>query len=311
MDVMVLAGGLSHERDVSMRSGRRVQEELRDAGVKVSLHDVDSSLIPLLRGREDVVVWPMLHGASGEDGSLQGLLELLGVPYVGTRAREARVAWVKSVAKAIFARDGIATPEYVTLPQSLFREVGAEHVIDAIVDRMGLPVVVKPARGGSALGVSLVTERDQLSRALVHCFAYGDTALIEAAVTGTEVAVSILGTGDDAEALPAVEIQAEGAYDYDARYNPGRVEYFVPARLTPDDAATVARTALAVHRNLSLRDLSRVDIILDDQGIAQVIDVNVTPGLTETSLLPQSVEASGRSLTEVYRSIAAAAYDRE
>ncbi|WP_084099918.1 D-alanine--D-alanine ligase [Demequina sp. NBRC 110051] len=310
MDVMVLAGGLSHERDVSMRSGRRVQEELRDAGVKVSLHDVDSSLIPSLRDREDVVVWPMLHGASGEDGSLQGLLELLGVPYVGTRAREARVAWVKSVAKAIFVRDGIATPEYVTLPQSLFREVGAEHVIDAIVDRMGLPVVVKPARGGSALGVSLVSERDQLSRALVHCFAYGDTALIETAVTGIEVAVSILGTGDAAEALPAVEIQAEGAYDYDARYNPGRVEYFVPARLSPEDAATVAETALAVHRNLGLRDLSRVDIILDEAGVAQVIDVNVTPGLTETSLLPQSVEASGRSLTEVYRSIAQAAFDR-
>ena len=311
MDVMVLAGGLSHERDVSMRSGRRVQEELRDAGVKVSLHDVDSSLIPSLRGREDLVVWPMLHGASGEDGSLQGLLELLGVPYVGTRAREARVAWVKSVAKAVFARDGIATPEYVTLPQSLFREVGAEHVIDAIVDRMGLPVVVKPARGGSALGVSLVSERDQLSRALVHCFAYGDTALIEAAVTGTEVAVSILGTGDAAEALPAVEIQAEGAYDYDARYNPGRVEYFVPARLSPEDADTVAQTALAVHRNLGLRDLSRVDIILDGAGVAQVIDVNVTPGLTETSLLPQSVEASGRSLPEVYRGIASAAFDRQ
>ncbi|MFV0287595.1 MAG: D-alanine--D-alanine ligase, partial [Demequina sp.] len=253
MDVMVLAGGLSHERDVSMRSGRRVQEELRDAGLKVSLHDVDSNLIPALRSREDVVVWPMLHGASGEDGSLQGLLELLGVPYVGTRAREARVAWVKSVAKAVFARDGIATPEYVTLPQSLFREVGAEHVISAIQDRMGLPVVVKPARGGSALGVTLVTERDELSRALVHCFAYGDTALIEAAVNGVEVAVSVLGTGDDAEALPAVEIQAEGAYDYDARYNPGRVEYFAPARLSSEDATTVADAALAVHRNLGLR----------------------------------------------------------
>ncbi|MFV0287783.1 MAG: ATP-grasp domain-containing protein, partial [Demequina sp.] len=296
--------------DVSMRSGRRVQEELRDAGLKVSLHDVDSNLIPALRSREDVVVWPMLHGASGEDGSLQGLLELLGVPYVGTRAREARVAWVKSVAKAVFARDGIATPEYVTLPQSLFREVGAEHVISAIQDRMGLPVVVKPARGGSALGVTLVTERDELSRALVHCFAYGDTALLEAAVTGVEVAVSVLGTGDDAEALPVVEIQAEGAYDYDARYNPGRVEYFAPARLSSEDATTVAEAALAVHRNLGLRDLSRVDIILDEQGKAQVIDVNVTPGLTETSLLPQAVEASGRSLGEVYAAVARLAYDR-
>ncbi|WP_236683725.1 D-alanine--D-alanine ligase family protein [Demequina flava] len=311
MNVLVLAGGLSHERDVSIRSGRRVQEALRASGAKVTLQDVDSGLIPALQKLgDDGVVWPMLHGSSGEDGSLQGLLELLDVPYVGTRAHEARVAWVKSVAKAVLEHESIPTPEYVTLPQSLFREVGAEQVMDAIVGKLGLPLAVKPARGGSALGVSIVTNRADLNRALVHCFAYDVTALIEKAVSGTEVAVSVLGTGDDAVALPPVEIAVDGPYDYDARYNPGRVEYFAPARLSDDDIATVSDAAVAVHRELRLRDLSRVDIILDEDGAPQVLDINITPGLTETSLYPQAIAASNENLAEVYARVAQGALNR-
>ncbi|WP_236683073.1 D-alanine--D-alanine ligase family protein [Demequina globuliformis] len=310
MNVLVLAGGLSHERDVSIRSGRRVQEALKDAGAKVTLHDVDSDLIPAISALGDGVVWPMLHGASGEDGSLQGLLEMLNVPYVGTRAREARVAWVKSVAKAVCAREGVATPDYVTLPQSLFREVGAEQVMDAVVAKLGLPLAIKPARGGSALGVSLVHQRSDLNRALVHCFAYDATALIEKAVTGTEVAVSVLGTGDTARALPPVEISAHGPYDFDARYNPGRVEYFAPARLDDQQTSVVTEAALAVHRELHLRDLSRVDIILDADGVPQVFDINVAPGLTETSLFPQAVVAADLDLSTVYASIVEAAAAR-
>lgn len=307
MNVIVLAGGLSHERDVSVRSGRRVQDALKDIGVGATLRDIDHSLIPALRDRGDAVVWPMLHGASGEDGSIQALLELLGVPYVGTRAKAARVAWVKPVAKALFGREGLATPDYITLPQSLFREAGADQVLDAVVERFGLPLVVKPARGGSAQGVSLVTERDQLPRAMVHCFAYGETALIETAVTGVEVAVSIIGTGDQAKALAPVEIECDGPYDYDARYNPGRVEYFTPARLDPTDLTRVTDAALAVHRGLDLRDLSRIDLILDSDGVPQVLDVNIAPGQTETSLFPQAGIGSGEDLSELYRRIAATA----
>ncbi|WP_297083562.1 ATP-grasp domain-containing protein [uncultured Demequina sp.] len=307
MDVMILAGGLSHERDVSVRSGRRVAEELRDRGLKVSIHDVDTSLIPALHQAADSVVWPLLHGASGEDGSLQALLELTDARYVGTRSKEARVAWVKSVAKAVYGRDGVATPEYVTLPQSLFREVGAEQVLDAIVARFGLPLVVKPARGGSALGVTLVKEREELARAMVHCFAYGDTAMIESAIDGTEVAVSVIGTGDEAVALAPVEIVCDGPYDYDARYNPGRVEYFTPARLSPEVAQAVADSALTVHRRLGLRHLSRIDMIVDGSGVPQVLDVNIAPGLTETSLLPQAAVGGGQDLGELYEQIVRAA----
>ena len=307
MDVLILAGGLSHERDVSIRSGRRVKDALEARGVRVSLADVDTTLLPTLRSLEDTVVWPLLHGASGEDGSLQALLELVGVPFVGTGSREARVAWVKPVAKAVFARAGVSTPDYVTLPQSLFREVGAEQVLETILARYPLPVVVKPARGGSALGVSLVTDRDRLAQAMVQCFAYGDMAMIERAIVGTEVAVSVMGTGDSARVLPAVEIVCDGPYDYDARYNPGRVEYFAPARL---DDAEVAAAALAVHHTMGLTDLSRIDMILDAAGVAQVIDINIAPGMTETSLLPQAVEASGADLGELYAQICADAMAR-
>ncbi|WP_156171933.1 D-alanine--D-alanine ligase family protein [Demequina rhizosphaerae] len=300
MHALILAGGLSHERDVSIRSGRRVQDALRGKVEKVSLLDVDTELMPTLRSGHVDVVWPLLHGATGEDGSLQALLELVGVPFVGTASGPARVAWNKAVAKTVMGRAGIATPDHVTLPQSLFREVGAEQVLDTIVARFGMPVVVKPARGGSALGVSVVHDRADLARAMVHCFAYGDVALVERFVEGTEVAMSVLGTGDDARVLPAVETVTEGAYDYDARYNPGRVEYFAPARLTEPQARQAAETALAVHRSMDLRDLSRVDIILDTDGLAQVIDINIAPGMTETSLFPQAAEAAKLDLGEVY-----------
>lgn len=311
MDVMILAGGLSHERDVSVRSGRRVKDALESVGARVTLHDVDTDLIPALRELpQGGVVWPLLHGASGEDGSLQALLELLGVPFVGTASHEARVAWVKPVAKAVLERAGMSTPEFVTFPQSLFREVGAEQVLTAIAERFALPVAVKPARGGSALGVSIVSEPEQLPRAMVHCFAYGDIALIEAAVSGIEVAVSVVGTGDDARVLPAVEIVAQGPYDYDARYNPGRVEYFAPARLDTEQLAAVESAALMVHRELGLRDISRIDMILDESGRAQILDVNIAPGMTETSLFPQAAEAGGLELGTLYREICAAALAR-
>ncbi len=310
MHALILAGGLSHERDVSIRSGRRVHDALRGSIEKLSLLDVDTELIPTLRYGGIDVVWPLLHGASGEDGSLQALLELLGVPFVGTGSRAARVAWNKAVAKAVMMRAGVHTPDYLTLPQSLFREVGAEQVLDAIEARFGLPVVIKPARGGSALGISIVRKREDLARAMVHCFAYGDTALIERAVEGTEVAMSVVGTGHDARALPGVEIVSEGSYDYDARYNPGRVEYFAPARLTAAQAEAAADTALAVHRTMELRDLSRVDMIIDGQGRPQVLDINIAPGMTETSLFPQAAEAAGLDLGALYLEVITGAAGR-
>ncbi len=300
--VLVLAGGLSHERDVSLRSGRRVAEALRDAGCQVSERDVDASLLPTLATGEVDVVWPLLHGASGEDGSVRDVLDLVGVPYVGSRPAPCRTAWDKPVASSVARAAGLSTPESVALPHGTFRELGAQRVLEAVVDRMGLPLVIKPARGGSALGVSVVRTAADLPRAMVECFAYGDVALVERCIEGVEVAVSVLDTGDGPQALPAVEIVADGGvYDYDARYVAGATEFFCPARLTDEAENAVARAALAAHAAFGLRHLSRTDLIVDRDGRPWFLEVNVAPGMTETSLLPQSVAAAGEDPGPLYR----------
>lgn len=301
--VVILAGGLSHERDVSLRSGRRVTEALRSVGVEVTMHDVDADLIPALTELRPDIVWPLLHGASGEDGSVRDVIQLLGLPLLGTGPRASRVAWSKPIAKTVVSRAGLRTPEFVTLPQSLFRELGASRVLGAVVDQLGLPLVVKPSRGGSALGVNLVTSADELPRAMVDCFAYSDTALIERAVVGTELAVSVVDCGSGPTALPAVEIVTDGPYDYDARYNPGRTEYFAPARLSPTVASAVAAVAVSAHTALGLTRLSRTDLIVTADGDIEFLEVNVAPGMTETSLLPQAAEAAGHNLGDLYQSL--------
>ena len=301
--VVVLSGGLSHEREVSLRSGRRVAEALRATGAEVTVHDVDADLVAVLRDLRPDIVWPLLHGASGEDGSVRDVLALLGVAALGTGPRASRVAWNKPIAKTMVARAGLRTPAFVTLPQSLFRELGAHRILDSLVERIGLPLVVKPAEGGSALGVTVVRSADELPRAMVECFSYGDTALVERAVLGTEVAVSVLDTGSGPFALPVVEIVTDGAYDYDARYNPGRTEYFVPARLEPEVTQRAVEVARAAHETLGLVRLSRTDLVIDADGVPWFLEVNVAPGMTETSLLPQAAEAAGYGLGELYRAL--------
>lgn len=305
-NVLILAGGLSHERDISIRSGRRVAEILRGTGLTATLTDVDADLLPALRHSRPDVVWPLLHGATGEDGSIRDVLELEGLRYVGTGPRGSRSAWNKPVAKAVVARSGIATPDYVTLPQTLFRDLGAQLMLDSVVSKLGLPLVVKPAQGGSALGVSVVKHRSEFSRAMITCFAYGSAALIEQFVVGAELAVSVVVTGDGPVALPPVEIVTDGPYDFDARYNPGRTEYFVPARLTEPALAAAKACALDAHKALGLQHLSRTDMIVTEDGTPQFIEVNVAPGMTETSLLPQAVVASGYTLEDLYRTLAEA-----
>ena len=309
--VVVLAGGLSHEREVSLRSGRRVAEALRDAGCVVEERDVDAQLVPALQAAPPDVVWPLLHGATGEDGAVRDVLDLLDVPYVGAVPAACRIAWDKPVAQSVARAAGLRTPDSVALPHGTFRELGAQGVLAALVQRLGLPLVVKPARGGSALGVSVVREVSALPRAMVDCFAYGDVALVEQFVEGVEVAVSVVDTGDGPRALPAVEIVADGGvYDYDARYTAGATEFFCPARLTEASAAAAADIAVRAHRAFGLRHLSRTDLIVDPDGTPWFLEVNVAPGMTETSLLPQSVEAAGEDAGVLYRSLVEVAAER-
>jgi D-alanine-D-alanine ligase len=291
---LVLAGGLSYERDVSLRSGRRVLDALRGAGVHAEQRDADVALLPSLDVDPPDAVVIALHGATGEDGSLRGVLDLCGVPYVGCDARASRLAWDKPSAKSMLREAGIPTPDWVALPHDRFSELGAVAVLERIADRLGLPLMVKPAQGGSGLGAAVVRDAADLPAAMVGCFAYDSTALVERFVPGMDVAVSVVDLGDGPQALPAVEIvPRDGVYDYAARYTAGLTTWHTPARLAPAVAAHVAETALAAHNALGLRDLSRVDLIVDADGNPHVLEVNVSPGMTETSLLPLAVQAEG------------------
>jgi D-alanine-D-alanine ligase len=311
--VLVLAGGLSYERDVSLRSGRRVLDALRGAGLHAEQKDADVSLLPSLESDPPDAVVIALHGATGEDGSLRGVLDLCGVPYVGCDARASRLAWDKPSAKSMLREAGIPTPDWVALPHDRFSELGAVAVLDRIAKKLGLPLMVKPAQGGSGLGAAVVREAADLPAAMVGCFAYDSTALVERYVPGMDVAVSIVDLGDGPQALPAVEIvPRNGVYDYAARYTAGLTTWHTPARLSPAVAAQVAETALAAHAALGLRDLSRVDLIVGDDGQPHVLEVNVSPGMTETSLLPLAVQAGGLDFgkmlaTLVTRAVARAA----
>lgn len=306
--VLVLAGGISHERDISLRSGRRVADALLAHDVDVRLRDPDASLLPALRADRPDVVWPALHGASGEDGALRSLLDFIGIPYVGSRGDAARLAWDKPTAKTIVARAGVATPSSITLPRDAFRELGAVGILEEISDEFPGPLVVKPAQGGSSQGVSIVDDREQLPRAMVDAYTYWDVALIEQRITGTEVAIGVLDTGDGPVALPAVEIvPRSGVYSYEARYTAGETDFYAPARIDEAVAARAAETAIAAHRALGLRHLSRVDLIIDGAGTPWFLEANVMPGLTETSVFPQALEAAGHDLGLVYLALARAA----
>ncbi|SHH06983.1 D-alanine--D-alanine ligase family protein [Geodermatophilus nigrescens] len=297
---VVLAGGLTFEREVSLSSGTQVVEELARVGVDAELRDADAELLPGLAAAPADAVFIALHGATGEDGALRAVLDLAGVPYVGSPAAACRLAWDKPAAKSVVRTAGVTTPDWVALPHSTFRELGAGAVLDLIVARLGLPLMVKPASGGSALGAQKVSRVEDLPAAMVSCFAYGDTVLVERFVDGVEVALSVVDLGEGPEALPAVEIAPEsGVFDYTARYTPGLTEYHAPARLADDVAARAAQLAVRVHEALGLADLSRTDAIVSPDGEVHFLEVNVSPGLTETSMFPMAVEAAGHDLGEV------------
>lgn len=308
LTIAVLSGGISHEREVSLRSGRRVADALITRGHKVTIIDPDASLFATLASLKPDVVWPALHGASGEDGAILDLLRAARYSYVGPSAQAARLAWSKPVAKTLVSRAGVATAPSLTIAREAFRELGAGSVLELIGSELGNHVVVKPASGGSAQGVSIVTQTEDLPRAMVDAFTYHDVALIEKYISGTEVAVTVTDGPSGAQALPAVEIvPLEGVYSFEARYNAGETTFFVPARLSDQVSAAIASAAVTVHETLGLSQISRIDLIVDDSGVPWFLEANSLPGLTETSSAPLAIEASGVDVGALYEALARAA----
>lgn len=310
--IAVLMGGRSLEREVSLASGKRVSDALARAGFRVLALDVTPDLVETLRRERPDAVYIALHGKYGEDGTIQELLEFLGIPYTGPGVVSSYLAWDKSVAKHIFASSDVPTPAWVALTADAFKEMGAATALDLMPEKVGgFPVVVKPSTQGSALGLTKVDDAEKLAEALLGALSFADTALVERWVDGCELAVSVLDGPEGPDVLPPVEIVAKsGLFDFSAMYTRGETDYFVPARLEQSVAEEVVRLAARVHELLGCRDVSRVDMVVDANGRPFVLECNTSPGMTETSLLPMAAEAAGRSFEDVVSQITRAALSR-
>ena len=296
MKVAVLKGGRSLERAVSLRSGARVEDALDRLGHEVLSLDVGAGLVERLSAERPEVAFIALHGPGGEDGTVQELLEILGIPHTGPRVAACMRCMDKVLAKHEFRAAGVPTPDWVAFNQTAFRELGAADALGQIESGLGFPLVVKPAAQGSSLGVRFASARSEVPAALVAAFSYDERVLLERHAEGRELAVSILGS----EPLPAVEAIPRGgdAYDFEARYEIGRTEYVCPAELDGVAAAEVPETALRAYEALGCGGFARVDMILAEDG-PLVLEVEAIPGLTDTSLLPMAAEAAGLSFEEL------------
>jgi D-alanine-D-alanine ligase len=294
--VALLQGGRSLERGVSLRSGARVTEALLELGHVVEPLDLGPDLVTRLEALAPDVAFIALHGTEGEDGTVQALLELLGIPHTGPGVAACQRCMDKSLSKFIFREHGIPTPDWVTYSEASIRDFGAASTFGRAISRIGLPLVAKPASQGSSLGVKVVTEAEAIPAALMTALSYDSRALLETWVSGRELAVSVLGD----EVLPVVEaIPAESnAYDFEARYEIGGAHFVCPADLGEAGTEQVNRIALDAYNALGCSGFSRVDLILGEGG-PQVLEVNAIPGLTETSLLPQAAEAAGVSFEQM------------
>jgi D-alanine-D-alanine ligase len=295
--VAVLKGGRSLERQVSLRSGARVEDALARLGHEVVPIDVGPDLVDRLRAEPPDVAFVALHGRGGEDGTVQELLEVLGVPYTASGPSACLRCMDKVLAKHDMRDAGIPTPDFHAFAQAAFGELGAARALPAIEEALTFPIVVKPAAQGSALGLRLARTPDDVPAAIVAAFSYDSKVLLERHVDGRDLAVSVLEGPDGAQALPAVEaIPQEGDYDFEARYEIGRTRFECPARIPDAVAARAAELALATYRTLGCYGFARVDLMLE-HGTEEltVLEANAIPGLTDTSLLPLAAEAAGIS----------------
>lgn len=286
----VLLGGLSSERDVSLRTGEAVLKALRERGHDAIPVYVDRDVDVALRQERIEVAFIALHGRWGEDGSIQGMLEMLGIPYTGSDVLSSALAMHKGKAKELFRLHNLPTPAYYRL--------GANDATDlpAIHGDFGFPCVVKPIREGSSVGVSICRSLDDFAPAIERALCFDDELLVERFIVGREVSVAIL----DGRALGAVEISPrEGFYDYANKYTRGATDYFVPPRMSPERYRGVLAQAQRAHTALGCAGATRVDLIVSDSGNEFILEVNTVPGLTPTSLLPKIADAAGISFGEL------------
>jgi D-alanine-D-alanine ligase len=314
--VAVLKGGGSLERTVSLRSGARVESALGRLGHEVVAIDAGVELVAQLHECAPDAAFVAMHGRDGEDGTVQGLLETIGVPYTGSGPAACMRCTDKALAKYLMAEAGIPTPHFAAFKESAIKELGVAAALGDVERRLGLPMVVKPASQGSALGVKFARSSAELPAAIVGALSYDRKVVIERYVEGRDLAVSVLDAGTaegEPLALPVVEAipRDEEFYNYESRYEIGMTTFVCPAELPEETTARAQELALATYRLLGCHGVARVDLMLDAQsGELSVLETNVGPGLTETSLLPLAADAAGIGFDELIGRILDSAFTR-
>src|SRR5437763_3038184 len=312
MRVAVLKGGRSLERQVSLRSGARVQDALERLGHEVIAIDVGGDLVERLTAAAPDVAFIALHGRDGEDGTIQELLEVVGIRYTGSGVSACIRAADKVLAKHAMRDAGIPTPDFFAFNETAFRELGAAHALPAIEQQLEFPIVVKPAGQGSALGIKFAGTTADVPAALVAAFSYDRKVLLERHIPGRDLAVSIIERNGAPTTLPIVEAvpKQEHFYDFEARYEIGRTTFVCPAELDSSISERASGLALEVFDLLGCAGFARVDLMLTEDGEPYVLEANSIPGMTETSLLPQAADAAGVSFDELVQLIRGAAVAR-
>jgi D-alanine-D-alanine ligase len=294
--IAVLRGGRSAEREVSLRSGAQVEDALRQRGHDVSGVDLDPNMWDVLRDGGFECVFNALHGRFGEDGTVQGMLELLSLPYTGSGVLASALCMDKSRANAVMAGAGLHVPD--------FEELELEHgmsadVVEKLVARYELPLVVKPVREGSTIGLTIARDADQVASGLVLASRYDRRVLVQRFAAGTEITVGVLAT-PDLQVLPTLEIVSENpVYDYDAKYSAGKSHHIIPARIPEAARSAASEAAGRAFTVLGCSGMGRVDIIVDAGGVPWLLEVNTVPGLTALSLLPDAAHAAGVAFDEM------------
>lgn len=297
----VLFGGRSAEREVSLRTGEAIYQALLKSGYDAVKIDVDRNIVENIKANGVELAFIALHGQYGEDGTIQGLLEILEIPYIGSGVLASAIAMNKIVTKKILVYEGIPTPEFLTVTEKEFRT--RPETVETKILQMGLPVVVKAATQGSTIGISFVYKSEEIEPALMEAFKYDPEALVEKMIKGTEITAPVLGN-DEPETLPLIEIvSATGVYDYTAKYTAGLSEHIIPPRIELEIQDKIKSIACKTYQAIGCRGLARIDFIVDNLGNPFVLEVNTIPGMTETSLFPDSAQAAGIPFEELIKKL--------
>jgi D-alanine-D-alanine ligase len=297
--VAVACGGRSLEREVSLRSGGRAADALATLGYDVTVLDPDARFVRSIRELDPDFVFVAMHGRGGEDGTLQDLLEILGVPYTGSDVHASGRCLDKHTFKQLMQAQGLPTPEWHSFNREAFSEFGAAESLDQLAEQLGFPFVLKPARQGSSLGIKFVETPEEFSPAIVGALGYDDRVLIERYVAGRELAVTVLGPADAPDVLPVIEIETdEPFYSFRAHYDPGAAT-MSEAELPDELRERVGTVAAQAYSAAGCRDLGRVDLILDDESVPQILEINTIPGLTETGPTRYAAQAAGMEFSDL------------